>query len=57
MKLIFAGTPEFAMQPLRAIVEAGYEVVGVITQEDKPQGRKNAGSFAGHTRVSACKNP
>lgn len=40
MKLIFAGTPEFAMQPLRAIVEAGYEVVGVITQEDKPQGRK-----------------
>lgn len=40
MKIIFAGTPEFAVQPLRAIVEAGYEVVGVVTQEDKPQGRK-----------------
>ena len=40
MKIIFAGTPEFALAPLRAIVEGGFDVVGVITQEDKPQGRK-----------------
>ena len=40
MKIVFAGTPEFALAPLRAIVEAGFDVVGVITQEDKPQGRK-----------------
>ena len=40
MKIIFAGTPEFALAPLRAIVEGGFDLVGVITQEDKPQGRK-----------------
>ncbi len=40
MKLIFAGTPEFAIAPLKAIVEGGHEVVAVLTQPDKPQGRK-----------------
>ena len=40
MKIIFAGTPDFAVTPLRKIYESGYEVVGVITQIDKPQGRK-----------------
>ena len=41
MKILYAGTPEFAVPPLQALVAAGYEVVGVITQTDKPQGRKN----------------
>ena len=40
MKILFAGTPDFATAPLRAIIENGFEVVGVITQADKPQGRK-----------------
>ncbi len=40
MKIVFAGTPDFAVAPLRKIIESGYEVVGVITQTDKPQGRK-----------------
>ncbi len=40
MKLVFAGTPEFAVAPLQKIYDAGFEVVGVITQTDKPQGRK-----------------
>ena len=40
MKIVFAGTPEFAVAPLQALVEGGFEVVGVITQADKPQGRK-----------------
>lgn len=40
MKIIFAGTPDFAVAPLKKIIESGYEVVGVITQQDKPQGRK-----------------
>lgn len=40
MKIVFAGTPDFAVQPLQAILNAGYEVVGVVTQADKPQGRK-----------------
>lgn len=40
MKLIFAGTPDFAVAPLKKIYENGFEIVGVITQIDKPQGRK-----------------
>lgn len=40
MKIVYAGTPEFAVAPLKNIIENGYEVVGVITQIDKPQGRK-----------------
>lgn len=40
MKIVFAGTPDFAVAPLKNIIESGCEVVGVITQQDKPQGRK-----------------
>lgn len=40
MKIVFAGTPEFAVKPLVEMVASGFSVVGVITQEDKPQGRK-----------------
>ena len=40
MKIVFAGTPEFAVLPLETIVKNGFSVVGVVTQEDKPQGRK-----------------
>lgn len=40
MKILFAGTPDFAVLPLKKIIESGFEVVGVITQIDKPQGRK-----------------
>ncbi len=41
MKIVYAGTPDFAVAPLQALVAAGHEVVGVVTQTDKPQGRKN----------------
>ena len=40
MKIIFAGTPDFAVAPLQKMIDSGFEVVGVITQTDKPQGRK-----------------
>ena len=40
MKIVFAGTPDFAVAPLQKIIDCGFEVVGVITQTDKPQGRK-----------------
>ena len=33
------GTPEFAVETLRALVEGGYNVVAVVTQPDKPVGR------------------
>ena len=39
MKLIFAGTPEFAAQALAAIIAAGHEVALVLTQPDRPAGR------------------
>jgi len=39
MKLVFMGTPQFAVQPLRALVDAGHEVIGVVTRTDKPAGR------------------
>jgi len=38
-RIVYAGTPEFAVPPLLALVEAGYEVVGVYTQPDRPAGR------------------
>ena len=34
------GTPDFAVEPLKALVNNGYEVCGVVTQPDKPVGRK-----------------
>ena len=40
MRIVFAGTPDFAVAPLENLINSGYEVVGVITQTDKPQGRK-----------------
>ena len=40
MKVVFMGTPEFAVPCLEALVEGGYDVTGVVTQPDKPQGRK-----------------
>jgi methionyl-tRNA formyltransferase len=39
MRLVFLGTPSFAVQPLRRLVEAGHEVVAVVTQPDRPMGR------------------
>ena len=39
MRVIFAGTPEFAAQALQAIVAAGHEVPLVLTQPDRPAGR------------------
>lgn len=42
MKIIYMGTPDFAVYALKSIVEAGHEVVAVVTQPDKPQGRSKA---------------
>ena len=39
MRLIFAGTPEFAALALQAIVAAGHDVALVLTQPDRPAGR------------------
>lgn len=39
LRLVFMGTPEFAVASLEALVKAGYNIVGVVTAPDKPAGR------------------
>ncbi len=39
LRIVYMGTPDFAVESLRALVEGGYNVVGVITMPDKPMGR------------------
>ncbi len=39
MRIVFMGTPDFALYSLKALCEAGEDVVGVVTQPDKPRGR------------------
>lgn len=39
MRVVFMGTPDFAVGTLEALLEAGHEVVAVVTQPDKPKGR------------------
>ncbi|MEG0934873.1 MAG: methionyl-tRNA formyltransferase [Clostridia bacterium] len=46
MRIVFMGTPEFAVPSLAALLDAGYEVVGVFTQPDRPSGRGG--------KLSAC---
>jgi len=40
MRLIFIGTPEFAVPSLRSLIKAGHEIIAVFTQPDRPVGRK-----------------
>lgn len=46
MRIVFMGTPDFAVPSLRALCESGYEVAGVFCQPDRPKGR-------GH-KLAAC---
>lgn len=39
LRVAFAGTPEFALRPLQALAESRHEIVGVLTQPDRPAGR------------------
>jgi len=49
MRIIYMGTPEFAVAPLKALVESGRNVVAVVTMPDKPAGRGH------HLQFSAVK--
>ena len=40
IRVVFMGTPDIATYPLKALLEEGYDLVGVITNPDKPRGRK-----------------
>ena len=39
MRIVFMGTPEFAVPSLKALIREGYEIAGVFTQPDRPKGR------------------
>lgn len=39
LRIVYMGTPDFAVESLKALVEGGYQVVGVVTMPDKPMGR------------------
>ena len=49
MRIVYMGTPEFAVAPLKALVEGGYNIVAVVTMPDKPAGRGH------HMQFSAVK--
>ncbi len=40
MRIVYLGTPEFAVAPLQNLIDNGYEIVGVVCNKDKPFGRK-----------------
>ena len=42
MRIVFFGTPEFAVPSLRTLISEGHDVVGVVTQPDKPRGRSRS---------------
>ena len=46
LKILFMGTPEFAVDSLRALLDGGYNVVGVVTMPDKPAGRGHKMQFS-----------
>ena len=39
LRIVFMGTPDFAVESLKALIDNGYNVVGVVTTPDKPAGR------------------
>lgn len=51
MKIVYMGTPDFAVGPLEALLEAGHTVTAVVTQPDKPKGR---GGRVQMTPVKIC---
>ena len=46
MRIVYMGTPDFAVESLRALVEGGYNVVAVVTMPDKPAGRGHKMQFS-----------
>ena len=41
MKIVYMGTPDFSVPPLEKMIEAGHDIVAVVTQPDKPKGRSD----------------
>ena len=45
MKIVFMGTPDFAVSTVDALYNAGHEIILVVTQPDKPKGRSGKLQF------------
>lgn len=56
MKIIYLGTPAFAVAPLEAIIQAGFDVVAVVTAPDKPAGRGMQMQFSPVKKFALTKN-
>ena len=39
MRILFMGTPDFAQESLKCLYESKYDIIGVVTNPDKPKGR------------------
>ncbi len=53
MRIVFFGTPEFAVPSLRALLGEGFDVAGVITQPDRPKGRSRSRTVPSAVHVAA----
>lgn len=53
MRIVFFGTPEFAVPSLRALAGSGHELAGVVTQPDRPAGRSRSVVVAPAVKVAA----
>ncbi|VBB46888.1 Methionyl-tRNA formyltransferase [uncultured Paludibacter sp.] len=56
LRIIFMGTPEFAVESLKELIEGGYNVVAVITMPDKPAGRGHKMQFSDVKEYALSKN-
>ena len=56
MRIVFMGTPEFAVESLRILVENNYDVVGVVTMPDKPAGRGHKVQYSAVKEYALEKN-
>jgi methionyl-tRNA formyltransferase len=55
-RVIFFGTPEIGASVLHALLESGVEIVGVVTRQDKPMGRKHEISISAVKRLATESN-
>ena len=55
MRVLFWGTPDFAVPPLAALLGEGLDVIGVVTQPDKPQGRSRSSVVASPVKSLAVR--
>ncbi|MDR1810020.1 MAG: methionyl-tRNA formyltransferase [Prevotella sp.] len=56
LRIVYMGTPEFAVESLRMLVETGYNIVGVVTMPDKPAGRGHKLRYSAVKEYALLKN-